>query len=409
VLDRVSAWRLFRRVGFSHEADAMPIRWAHQDEVDFAPRLPARIPSLDGLRAVSISLVILAHVAGSLNLPGPLRHLDHLGNLGVKVFFVISGFLISTLLFKECHATGHVSIKDFYVRRIFRIFPAFYVYYLVIVTAAVGGYISLKPGDAWHAATFTMNYHHDRAWYLNHTWSLSVEEQFYLIWPAMILLAGPRRAIFIAFLTIFLSPLARAYMIFVQSSSDSALTREFQAVADALATGCVLAGVYNWLGRRASYLAFLESRVFLLVPIVCLAAPLGLFMVNASLYYLFGQTIVHIAIALCIDRCLRFPRDRFGVLINSRPFVFVGALSYSLYLWQEPFLNPSSTAATKFTSFPLNVLVTLLAAIASFYLVEKPFLALRTSFRHGAPSAGGAPAPPEAVGCVSVSPTETTG
>jgi peptidoglycan/LPS O-acetylase OafA/YrhL len=376
---------------------------------DFSPRLPDRIPSLDGLRAVSIGLVILAHVGGSVHFPGPLQHLDHLGNLGVKVFFVISGFLISTLLFKEFRATGCVSIKGFYVRRIFRIFPAFYAYYLVIVLVAWSGIIALKPGDALHAATFTMNYHHERAWHLNHVWSLSVEEQFYLIWPAVILLVGPRRAIVIALLTILLSPLARAYMIYIQDATNSALTREFQAVADTLATGCLLAGLYNWLGRKPGYLAFLQSRAFLLAPVVGLGMPLGLFAVHPDLYYLVGQTIVHFAIALCIDRCLRFPRDRFGRLINSRPFVFVGVLSYSLYLWQEPFLDPTSTVDNVFTSFPLNIVLTLLAAAASYYLVERPFLALRMAFRPGGLHADVASTPATAVGGASIPQPKTTG
>src|SRR5438552_17026005 len=89
----------------SLESDGRPIPWTRASSDDFCPRLPGRIPSLDGLRAISIGLVLLAHVAGTVHLPAPLRHIDHLGNLGVKVFFVISGFLISTLLFKEFHAT----------------------------------------------------------------------------------------------------------------------------------------------------------------------------------------------------------------------------------------------------------------------------------------------------------------
>src|SRR5207244_11910237 len=102
---------------------------------DFVPRLPSRIPSLDGLRAISIVMVMLGHTAGTPGSPAFLFKLEHAGNLGVKVFFVISGFLITTLLFKELEATKRISLRNFYLRRVFRIFPAFYTYFAVILVA----------------------------------------------------------------------------------------------------------------------------------------------------------------------------------------------------------------------------------------------------------------------------------
>jgi peptidoglycan/LPS O-acetylase OafA/YrhL len=353
----------------------------HGPPWDYAPELPKRIPSLDGLRAISIGLVILAHLAGTLDLPPAFHHLDHLGNLGVKIFFVISGFLISTLLLGEFRASGRISIKNFYGRRVLRIFPAFFTYFFIILAAALLGIISLRPGDAAHAVTFTMNYHHDRAWYLNHLWSLSVEEQFYLLWPALLLLLGPRRALLLAFAVIFLSPLARAYMMFVREADSSAMTREFQAVADALATGCLLAGTYNWLGRQRPYLALLRSPLFLVVPVLGFGIPLALFAVKPGLYYLIGQTLAHLAIAICIDRSVRFSGDHFGRLLNTPPLVLIGTLSYSLYLWQEPFLNPMAASWSRFNSFPLNLGLTIVCAMASYQFVEKPFLGLRRVFQ----------------------------
>jgi peptidoglycan/LPS O-acetylase OafA/YrhL len=344
------------------------------------PRLPARIPSLDGLRAISIAMVLVAHMVGDENIPPLLHQLHHLGNFGVKVFFVISGFLITTLLIKEFEKTGGISLKGFYIRRVFRIFPAFYTYFFIIVALSWMGYLTLKPGDAVHAATFTMNYHHDRAWYLNHTWSLSVEEQFYLLWPPLMVWLGTRKALAVALVTILFSPAARAYMLLAMPPNASALTREFQAVADALATGCLLAGAYNRLGESRRYLAFLKSPWFLLVPSLGMGIPLAFYKVDPGFYYVFGQSIANIAIALCVDRGVRLPSDAFGRLINTRPFVFAGVLSYSLYLWQEPFFNPSSSynAGGLFYKIPLVII----ASIASFYLVERPFLHLRSVFQN---------------------------
>ena len=342
------------------------------------PKLPARIPSLDGLRAISISMVLVAHMAGEENTPPLLHQLHHLGNFGVKVFFVISGFLITTLLLKESEKPGGINLKRFYIRRIFRILPAFYAYFLIIVILAWMGYLDLKPGDAVHAATFTMNYHHDRSWYLNHTWSLSVEEQFYLLWPPLMLFWGTRKALAVALATILLSPAARAYMLLVMPSNVSALTREFQAVADALATGCLLAGAYNRLGESRLYLAFLKSPWFLLVPSLGLGVPLAFYKITPGLYYVVGQSIANVAIALCVDRSVRLPSDTFGRFINTRPLVFGGVLSYSLYLWQEPFLNPSSSYNAWGLSYKVPLAV--IAAVASLYLVERPFLRLRAVF-----------------------------
>src|SRR5687767_341370 len=134
---------------------------------------PGRIRSLDGLRAVAILLVLLAHLPHSLAAaPAWTERLAPLGLLGVRVFFVISGFLISSLLFAELEKSGGISLKRFYFRRTLRIFPAFYVYIAAIAVAAALGYVVLLPNDVLAAVTYTTNYHRDRSWYLGHAWSL---------------------------------------------------------------------------------------------------------------------------------------------------------------------------------------------------------------------------------------------
>jgi peptidoglycan/LPS O-acetylase OafA/YrhL len=133
--------------------------------------ISSRIPSLDGLRAISIALVLFGHLLGGrgfIRAAPPVNAVDY-GNLGVRVFFVISGYLISTILFSEMHERGTLSLAKFYFRRAFRIFPAFYANIAVMSELASLGYAALRPGDVLHAATYTMNYHHDRAWTLGHT------------------------------------------------------------------------------------------------------------------------------------------------------------------------------------------------------------------------------------------------
>ena len=136
-----------------------------------------RIPSLDGLRAISIILVLLAHLSGT-------RHFvksgvfEIYGNVGVRIFFVISGYLITLLLLKEHERTATISLRDFYIRRAYRILPAAYVFMLPVILWYAR---SLNRVTILAAVTYTSNYIHVGNWILGHLWSLSVEEQFYLL------------------------------------------------------------------------------------------------------------------------------------------------------------------------------------------------------------------------------------
>ena len=334
-----------------------------------------RIASLDGLRAVSIGLVVLAHLAGTRNFLGRasiLGPVGDIGNLGVRVFFVISGYLITTLLLEELAKHGRISLTTFYLRRTLRIFPAFYVFVIVVAGLDRIGVISLTRLDLLHAITYTSNYYPERSWYFGHLWSLSVEEQFYLCWPLAMVLLGPRGALAGAAGVIFCAPLARLGTWYLLSSHRQGMGEEFQTIADALATGCLLAGAREWTWRRQGYKRFLLSRWFVLVPVLVWSINRQPFVIPR---WLIGETLINIGIALIIDRVIRVPDDLVGRFLNWRPVVWVGVLSYSLYLWQQLFLNRSSTSMV--TSFPWNLALALGAATLSYYLVEKPFLRLR--------------------------------
>src|SRR5258708_214865 len=130
----------------------------------YAPKLPSKIPSLDGLRAVSILLVLFSHAIGTRNFPVHYPTvLGGAGELGGRIFFISSGLLITTLLLKEVSATERISLQAFYLRRMFRIFPASYTYIAVITVLVMAGWSRALPGDLAHAATYTMNYHHPHA------------------------------------------------------------------------------------------------------------------------------------------------------------------------------------------------------------------------------------------------------
>jgi peptidoglycan/LPS O-acetylase OafA/YrhL len=348
-----------------------------------------RIPSLDGLRAISIAAVLLGHLSGTRGFPQILTTIIRnpyvdIANLGVRVFFVISGFLITGLLIAEEKKTGSVSLKQFYIRRTLRIFPAYFVFLGVMWVFDQSGVIAVAARDFVHAVTYTMNYAPDRGWYLGHLWSLAVEEQFYLLWPLTVVLVGLRGARRVGFSVIWLVPLIRITESVMWPSRRSMIGETFETTADALAIGCLLALSREALFARVWYRRAVESAW--VVPALLLAGLIIGTRFRPSI--LIAQTIINIAIALGIDGCVRFPGSSFGTVLNSRPLVFVGTLSYSLYLWQQPFLNRGSSATL--AMFPINICAAATCALLSYYLVERPVLRLRARVRPAAATADAA-------------------
>jgi len=330
-------------------------------------------------------VVLVAHSLGTRNLPGTPR-LAVLADLGVRTFFVISGFLITTLLLSEYEKRGRISLADFYVRRVYRIFPAFYVYLAVMLGIAALGWIHIPPADVAFAATYTMNFHAERAWWLGHLWSLAVEEQFYLLWPLALSRLGPARARWVAIAAILAAPILRVAAWRLWPAILPLTDQAFPFVFDALATGCVLAIARDRLEASPAYRAWLDAWWFWGIPALAVAA---LAVPTTGFNLAFGVTIGNLGIAMAIHRSVCHPSYPVGRVLASRPFVFVGALSYSLYLWQQPFVNRHASAIIN--AFPFHLLLAFAAALASYYLVEQPMLRLRT--RRAARQNAARPAP----------------
>lgn len=179
-----------------------------------------RIRALDGLRCLAVLLVIAGHGADAY-LPA---HANALwlaplvnASLGVRLFFVLSGFLITSLLLREQQQRGSIDWRAFVLRRSLRIWPALWAYLLVMLLLSRLGVLAISPGQLVAAVTFTWNYAalwvHDGtnqgAWFLGHLWTLALEQQFYLAWPLAIALLGWRRAGRVAVLVPVLLPVLR--------------------------------------------------------------------------------------------------------------------------------------------------------------------------------------------------------
>jgi peptidoglycan/LPS O-acetylase OafA/YrhL len=336
----------------------------------------ARIACLDGLRAVSISLVVLGHLAGTAGFPigTPKVFLPFLASLGGRGFFVISGFLITRLLLQEQAARGSIFLGVFYFRRIFRILVPYYAFLAGMALASHLGWIQLGPGDMGYALTYTSNYHFHGEWPLAHTWSLAVEEQFYLIWPALLVLLGVRRALWLAGAYLALAPFGR-FVGWSFPALQEGMGHTFFTVADTIAAGCVLAGVTDKLWKSPRYRALLSSRWFVLLPAAMIAS--GVFDNRPRIAFSIGAILVSVGAALCVDRCLRLPDALATRILAWTPIVAIGRASYSIYLWQQPFLNRTSAGAA--THFPVNLLAVAAVATLSFFLIEQPAMSARAA------------------------------
>src|SRR5438874_1165516 len=265
---------------------------------------PNRIPSLDGLRGVALPVVLFSHLVGTKNFISPATDscLYEFGNLSLKVFFVMSGYLITNLLLHELETKKRIHLVKFYFRRTFRIFPPYYLMILGLVIMGFAGWINLTSRDVLSALTYTSNYYPDRSWNVGHTWSLSVEEQFYLIWPAVLVILGKRRGFIAASTLIFICPIIRALLWHFYKLDG--IGHRFETVADAIATGCLLAGTREWLKAQPLYRKALESKLFILVPITVLS--FNMLYNHPMIFYFISHTVMNIGIALCVDWCVTY-------------------------------------------------------------------------------------------------------
>jgi peptidoglycan/LPS O-acetylase OafA/YrhL len=275
-------------------------------------------------------------------------------------------------MLEERTKNGYVSLKRFYARRVLRLFPAMYAYIACVCLLWLAGVLHLHARDIWHALTYTVNILPERAKAIGHLWSLSNEEQFYLLWPCTFVLLGPRRSGWVAAGTILFGPVARAgAWLFLRGTPYYDLPM-FPMVADSIAAGCLLANISGWLERQNWYLQLFRPAYS--IGLLLLVLVTNRYM-DYTIVSVAGASIINVSLAILIHRCVYRPHDWVGGVLNWKPIVFVGVLSYSLYLWQQLFLNRESSAWIN--TFPQNLIFAIAAALASYFLLEKPLLRLR--------------------------------
>jgi peptidoglycan/LPS O-acetylase OafA/YrhL len=208
-----------------------------------------------------------------------------------------------------------------------------------------------------------------------HTWSLAVEEQFYLLWPALLVVLGVRRAVWLAGAYLALAPLGRVLVWYLHPAWRDGMGHTFFTVADTISAGCLLAALTDTFWKKDWYRALLGSRWFALVPVAVLAV--GALEDRPRFAFSVGAVVVNAGVALCIDRCLRFPDSVATRLLSVAPLVAIGRMSYSIYLWQQPFLNRYSAGLA--ASFPENLILLAVVSVVAYFAVEKPALSARAA------------------------------
>lgn len=353
--------------------------------------IESHLPSLDGMRAVSILLVLVAHGTDAVGRES--MFFFSLGQIGVSIFFVISGLLITWLMLRERDATGEFSLRNFYIRRFLRILPVFWLLIATVTALKMAHAISIGWPDIARALTFTHNYPlslvppKDYSYWLMHTWSLSLEEQFYLIWPSLFaILQRKHAARLAALLAVSGSPLYLLNHHFFPSLREVHATA-FHTRVDILMAGCAAAFLLDSPKYRARIrkipvwqtLAASSFFLFFLDPLLANRFPnhsLANGIVRMTFPSLEAWTI---ALALLV-----LVAGTPGVVfqaVNARVSRHIGKLSYSIYIWQQLFLAPRS--AMHLVSWAWRLPALSLVSYASFHFVERPFIKLRGKFRKG--------------------------
>ena len=308
-----------------------------------------RIPTLDGWRGIAIALVLFDHIQYSL-LNRYAQPWMQTGQHGVTIFFVLSGFLITSNLLRS-----PINLKRFYVRRFFRLMPAAWTYLAAVLFIGYIGHTALASiAEVRACVLFYRNFCAEGLGAITgHFWSLSLEEQFYLAWPCILLLAGARRCRWIA--AGGASACASYRWFFWAHYDRNVFCGRSQVRADALLIGCLFALLFTEPRFRAAAARWSKAWVF--------PAVASLTFSIARFHYL-PPLFECIAVAGLIAASLLHPNSIFAKPLAFAPLVWLGTVSYSIYLWQELFMPLRS---------PLAFCVALpLLALSSYYLIELP-------------------------------------
>ena len=359
-----------------------------------------RIPSLDGIRTLAVALVCLCH---AVNHPGisfgilsgtwiePMSREG--GRFGVLLFFVLSGYLITTLLIREQAKKGRIAIGEFWYRRAFRILPVFVVYLAVVGLLTLSGTLDITWKAFASAATYTWNYQFlyldsssiGSDWsVLGHIWSLSVEEQFYLFFPLLVAALMPRKAMVVCLFLIVLTPPLRVVQYFAfPAIRDYGPVMGHSLFGASIAIGCWLAFAEH-LKAATTFRSLLATRSAFITALLygLVVHPVMVNRFGGAWSLPVGETLASFSAASIIVYSIRHATTSWaGRLFNWAPVAWLGVISYSLYIWQQLFYHFDLPGYPGWLSRGAMTVCAILAATSSYYLLELPMLRLRDKWQ----------------------------
>ncbi len=338
-----------------------------------------RIYGFDAIRAVSVMLVIASHVGiveGARN-PALVEFFSVFNaSFGVRCFFVLSGFLITTLLLKEYEGTGRIDLKAFMIRRALRILPLYFLVLLSLWPYFEAGRFWQPIDTATYAVLFAYNFipNELNVHYLSHLWSLGVEEQFYIVWPFVFgLLAAKRMHLIWLCLGIVALCAARMYIGYGDAELTHAPNRWTIPAIYPIALGAALAILIKdeTYGRTT---AIVSSPLALVSGFLLIALPL----LDAD--FPLVDIIGAVGISLCIGWIYTNQQSIAVKALEFRPLAYLGTISYGLYMWQGVLTgNGPQRQLLNFPPDPATgALLTLPVAVISWHCFERPILRLRS-------------------------------
>ncbi|TQV74608.1 acyltransferase [Aliikangiella marina] len=337
------------------------------------------IPTLDGWRAVAILLVMASHAFYSLKTYYGenewLTIFSSEGLMGVRIFFGISGFLITSKILDEIQKTQQFSLKNFYYRRIFRLGPALLLFCSVIGLLSLLNIISISLLEWFGGILFFANFI-TKSWYTGHLWSLSVEEHFYIVWPLLILFFNiqkrPKVVLMLIAVFVIWRLVSWKYGLF---RSPALFWGRTDIQIDGLLWGCLLA----ILMKDEQYQVYRKWFTSHLFAYASLTLFVGLFFIDAT-DYKFRHALYAVQaclIPIFIAGFAANPQTLLSKFLEISAIKWIGRISYSLYLWQQLFLTSEVGASENmgvFQHWPINIFAAFACATLSYYLVEKPII-----------------------------------
>ena len=346
------------------------------------------IPGLDGLRAVAVLMVVMTHCVQTVGFPDwPLiKQIGLRGAIGVDVFFAISGFLITTLLVRELERDGEIGLKRFYLRRFLRIMPAYIGLMVAVAVCQRFEYFQMQSRDWIGALTYTTNFLFHPSWELGHSWSLSIEEHFYLLWPFVLYVGGSVLGWRVGIACVISCWLIRCGIAFgllskifpagselanvtycAQMAESWTFTRmDTITMGSLLALACRTSNGRAWLDRLTE-----PEMLWIYLITVCVSIALS----QSGKYML---CVAYTLNGTCIALLMWGAIQSKGVVrrvLSNRLLKVIGLGSYSIYLWQQLFIHPRH--AGWIHEFPQNIAFAMGAAFLSYWLIERPMNRLK--------------------------------